>query len=558
MCCCTPDCAGTPTEPDREDPMNRRSRGGEATAGRFGPVLIAEFVARFPPKTRFVVAYSGGPDSLALLHAFVLARQSAQARVAGSTAAGMKLGLPAKTEEATVAVAATMEQGVFDGAGQGCGLRLHAVHVDHRLHPDSERWSRRCAEVCRRLAVDLTVLDAGARANAGGRGDEGTARAARYEAFERFLLPGDVLCTAHSEDDHVETVLLNLLRGAGARGLSGIPRERRLGKGIVARPVLGVPRTALRTHARDAGLPLVRDPANEDRRFARVTLRREVMPIIELRWPGARAALGRAAALGRESAELLDALAAIDLEPAGGVYADTLDAATVVALDPARRRNAIAAWLRARGIAAPGVRRIEQIVREVIGAGPEATPCLKLGDVEVRRYRGRVRLVPGDRPAAPKTALRWPIPETLTLDLGHLAWTSCRSGGLDDAIRGAEIVVRFRGGDASQAHGRPNPGGDCRGQAEDVFRAQGRARSLRKRFQQLGIPPWERGRIPLVYVDGVLAAIGSEWINPRLGAGPGASGWRVVWTPRPGTVRGGASSSPRTTKHPTSSRGVGS
>ena len=515
--------------------MSRRSHRGEATAGCFGPVSIAGFVARFPPKTRFVVAYSGGPDSLALLHAFVLARQSARAGVAGSTAAGMKQGLPAETEEATVAVAATMGQGAFDGAGQGCGLRLHAVHVDHRLHPDSERWSRLCVEVCRRLGVDLTVLDL----DAGGRGDEGTARAARYEAFERFLLPGDVLCTAHSEDDHVETVLLNLLRGAGARGLSGIPQERHLGKGIVARPVLGVPRAALRTHARDAGLPLVRDPANEDRRFARVALRREVMPAIEARWPGARAALARAAALGRESAELLDALAAIDLEPAGGVYADTLDAAAVAALDPARRRNAIAAWLRARGIAAPGARRIEQIVHEVIGAGPEARPCLKLGDVEIRRYRGRVRLVSGNRPTVPTTALRWPIPETLTLDLGRLAWTSCRNGGLDDAIRGAEIVVRFRGGDASQAPGRPDPGGDCRGLAGDVVRARGRARSLRKRFQQLGIPPWERGRTPLVYVDGVLAAIGSEWINPRLGAGPGASGWRVVWTPRPGTVRGG-------------------
>ena len=447
--------------------MERRRRGGKGATGRFGPELIAGFAARFPPRTRFVVAYSGGADSLALLHAFVRARQSA-----------------------------------------------HALHVDHRLHPDSGRWSRRCAEVCRRLAVELTVLDAGARANAGGRGDEGTARAARYEAFERFLSPGDVLCTAHSEDDHVETVLLNLLRGAGPRGLAGVPRERRLGKGIVARPVLGVPRAALCAYALETGLPLVRDPANEDRRFARVVLRRDVMPVIEARWPGARAALARAAALGRETAGLLDALAAIDLAPAGGVHAGTLDAAAVAALDPVRRRNAVAAWLRARGIAAPGARRIEQIVREVIGAGSDAMPCVRLGDVEIRRYRGQVRLVPRDRPAVPETARRWTIPETLTFGHGRLAWAGCRGGGLDDAIRDAEIVVRFRGGDASRARGR----------------------SLRKRFQQLGIPPWERGRIPLVYVGGVLAAIGSEWISPRLAAAPGAPGWRVVWTPWTGTA----------------------
>ena len=474
--------------------MDRCSRGDGGTAGRFGPELIAGFAARFSPRTRFAVAFSGGADSLALLHAF--------ARV--------------KTD--------------------GGGPRLCAVHVDHRLHADSGRWARQCMEVCRRLAVELTVLDAGARANAGARGDEGVARAARYEAFERFLSSEDVLCTAHSEDDHVETVLLNLLRGAGPRGLAGIPEMRRLGKGTVARPVRGVPRAALRAYARETGFALIHDPANEDRRFARVVLRRDVMPIIEARWPDARAALARAAALGRESAELLHALAAIDLESAGGTHAAALDAAAVAALDPARRRNAIAGWLRARGIAPPGARRIEQIAHEVIGAGPDAQPCVKFGDVEVRRYRGQVRLVPRDRPAAPETARRWTVPETLAFDHGRLAWASCHGEGLDDTIRDAEIVVRFRGEEAPRAHGHSEPEEDRHGRAGDVGGAAGRARSLRKRFQQLGIPPWERGHVPLVYVDGVLAAIGSEWTNPLFVAAPGAAGWRVVWTPWTGTA----------------------
>ena len=480
--------------------MDRCSRGGDGSAGWFGPELIAGFASRFPSRTRFVVAFSGGTDSLALLHAFARAE-------------------------------------VCDGPRSREDSRLHAVHVDHRLHQDSGRWARQCMEVCRRLAVELTVLDAGARANAGGRGDEGTARAARYEAFERFLLPGDVLCTAHSEDDHVETVLLNLLRGAGPRGLAGIPETRRLGAGAVARPVRGVPRAMLHAYARETGLPLVRDPANEDRRFARVALRRDVMPVIEARWPGARAALARAAALGRESADLLDALAAVDLAPAGGVHTAALDAATVTALDPARQRNAIAGWLRSRGIAPPDARRIEQIAREVIGARPDATPCMRLGDVEVRRYRGQVRLVPRDRPAVPEATLRWMVPETLVFEHGRLAWAACRGEGLDDAIRGAEIVVRFRRGEPPRALGHSKSGKERHGRAGGVEGAAGRARSLRKRFQQLGIPPWERGRIPLVYAGGVLAAIGSEWISPRLAAAPGAPGWCVVWTPRTGAGR---------------------
>ena len=215
-------------------------------AAPFGSETIAGFAARYAAGIRFVVAFSGGADSLALLHAFTAAR------------------------------------------ARGHAPNLHAIHVDHHLHPDSTRWARHCMEICRRLSVELTVLDAHVEEGGAAGSDEGAARAVRYRAFERTLASGDVLCTAHSEDDHVETVLLNLLRGAGPRGLAGIPHERRLGEGIVARPVRGVARAALRTYARETGLPMIQDPANEDERFARVLLRRSVIPVLEARWPGMR------------------------------------------------------------------------------------------------------------------------------------------------------------------------------------------------------------------------------------------------------------------------------
>ena len=440
----------------------------------FGPDLVTGFAATFPPQTRFVVAFSGGADSLALLHAFARSQESNPA------------------------------------------MRLCAVHVDHHLHPDSTRWADQCSGVCRRLSVRLTVLHADLKAGEAVHTDEGAARAARYAAFERILSAGDVLCTAHSRDDHVETVLLNLLRGGGARGLAGIPDRRRLGAGIVARPALGVSRAALHAYACATGLEPIRDPANEDPRFSRVVLRREVIPVLEKRWPGLRSTLARTAARGRESADLLDALAAIDLEPAGGIGVESLDVMVVGALEPARRRNAVAGWLRARGIASPGAGRLEQIAREVVEARPDAMPCVSLGDVEVRRFRGRIRLVSRVPPVAARIVRRWRIPEPLALDHGCLAWESCTGGGLDDAVRDGRITVRVRGDDA----GWMRPLGV-------------RGRSLKKRFQSLGIPPWERGRIPLVYSGDVLAAIGSVWINPRLAASPGAPGWRVVWTPRP-------------------------
>ena len=440
----------------------------------FGPDLAVGFAAAFPPGTRFVIAFSGGPDSLALLHAFARSRE----------------GRPA--------------------------VRLCAVHVDHHLHPDSTRWADQCRDICRRLSVGLTVLDAEPEAGEPVHTDEGAARAARYAAFESILSPGDVLCTAHSRDDHVETVLLNLLRGGGARGLAGIPARRRLGVGIVARPVLGVSRATLHAYAGATGFDPIRDPANEDPRFSRVVLRREVIPVLERRWPALRSTLARAAERGRESADLLDALAAIDLEPAGGIGGESLDVAVVGALAPTRRRNAVAGWLRARGIASPGARRIEQIARDVVEARSDAMPCVSLGDVEVRRFRGRIRLASRVPPVAAPVVRHWRIPEPLALDHGCLAWEPCTGGGLDDTLRDARITVRIRGDDA----GWMRPLGV-------------RGHSLKKRFQSLGIPPWERARIPLVYSGDVLAAVGSVWINPRLAAPEGAPGWRVVWTPRP-------------------------
>ena len=442
-------------------------------AASFGSETLAGFAARYPAGTRFVVAFSGGADSLALLHAFAAAR------------------------------------------ALGHAPNLHAVHVDHHLHRDSTRWARHCAEICHRLSVELTVLDAHVEEGEAVHAGEGVARTVRYRAFERTLASGDVLCTAHTEDDHVETVLLNLLRGAGPRGLAGIPHERRLGEGIVARPVRGVARAALRAYARETGLPAIRDPANEDERFARVLLRRSVTPVLEARWPGMRRRIARAAELGRESAELLDALAAIDLDAAGGIGGDTLDATTVAALDPARRRNAIAGWLRASGIAPPGARRIEQIARGVIGAKADAMPCVNLGDMEIRRFRGRLHLVARERPPGVPASRRWQIPEPLAFDCGDLACERCAGGGLDDGLKDTEVVVRFRGADAAW------------------MRPMGvRGHALKKRFQSLGIPPWERGRTPLVYAGGILAAVGSAWVDPRFTAAPGTPGWRVVWTPR--------------------------
>lgn len=458
------------------------------------------FVESFPLAVRFVVAYSGGPDSLALLHAF--------SRLLGRS------------------------------------TRLHALHVDHRLHPDSGAWAHHCEEICRHLKVGFTTLIVEDAPDPKGKDDEAAARQARYALFEAFVDAKDVLCTAHSEDDQAETLLINLFRGSGAQGLGAIPALRPLGRGWVARPLLSIPRQALRAYAKSTDLPAIIDPANDDRRFVRTLLRHRVVPEISRRWPNIHKSLARTARLLRESASLNDALAQVDLEAAGvdhekSVAAMSLDTGALVDLEPARKRNAIVFWLRACGIAPPSARRMEEIAGPLLEARPDASPCVRLGRWNLRRYQGRLWLVFHHRPRVLDCGPHpWTIPDRLVFPHGILKALeeTPPSGSISSSQephptdRASPLIHAAVVRGSIEVHFRQSP----------RVRKSQRATSLKKRFQQLRIPPWERDRIPLIHVDGALAAIGSNWIDPRFAAPSRTEGWRIVWEPIACQIRSSA------------------
>ncbi|HEV2287260.1 MAG TPA: tRNA lysidine(34) synthetase TilS, partial [Steroidobacteraceae bacterium] len=189
-------------------------------------------------------------------------------------------------------------------AGQSGKLgALRALHVDHGLHPDSAAWAARAVAAARGLGVPCGVLDAKV---ARGRGDslEARAREARYRLFEAALRPGEVLLSAHHEDDQLETVLLMLLRGAGVAGLAAMPELVRFGPGLLVRPLLSRSRAALAAFVRAAGLPHLEDPSNLDERLDRNYLRRRVLPALRERWPAAAATVSRSARHAAEAGRL--------------------------------------------------------------------------------------------------------------------------------------------------------------------------------------------------------------------------------------------------------------
>ncbi|TAM95637.1 MAG: tRNA lysidine(34) synthetase TilS, partial [Rhodanobacteraceae bacterium] len=207
------------------------------------------------------IAFSGGPDSTALLHALA---QLTEARERG----------------------------------------LRALHIDHGLHADSGAWARHCADFCQALDVPLTVLRA-CVGDARGEGIEAAARRVRYAAFIGNLGEGEWLSLAHHRDDQIETVLLKLLRGAGPDGLGGMRALRPLGRGFLWRPLLETPREVLRKYLTCQGLRTIDDPANADPRFARNTVRHEVLPLLTRHWPQAETSILHAARLCRVAADHL-------------------------------------------------------------------------------------------------------------------------------------------------------------------------------------------------------------------------------------------------------------
>ncbi|KRE98593.1 tRNA(Ile)-lysidine synthase [Frateuria sp. Soil773] len=313
------------------------------------------------PAGALCVAFSGGPDSAALLHALA---QLPAARARG----------------------------------------LRALHVDHGLHADSAAWAAHCTDFCAGLGVDCEVRPVTVERD--GEGPEAAARRARYRAFAAQLRPGEWLLLGHHRDDQAETVLLKLLRGAGPEGLGGMRAQRPLGAGRLWRPLLDLPRAMLRDYAAAQRLACIDDPSNADTALARNRLRHDILPRLERHWPHAVDSILHSAALCRAAAEALREpwLAALERlhDPASG----SLDAAGWLALAPALRGPLLDHWLHRRGLPSPTTAQRRQIERQC-GARPGQLPCIRWAGAELHVWKGRLWARPPQAAIDPQWQASW-------------------------------------------------------------------------------------------------------------------------------------------------------
>jgi tRNA(Ile)-lysidine synthase len=358
------------------------------------------------------------------------------------------------------------------------GFRLSALHVHHGLSRNADAWAAFCRKLCRDWGVPLAVRRV--RVARRGAGLEAAARDARRAALARA--EADALALAHHLDDQAETVLLDLLRGAGPRGAAAMPARGRLGDKLLLRPLLAVPRREILAYARAHRLAWVEDESNRDDALTRNFLRLHVGPLLEARFPRWRESLARAAR--------------------------RFGAAE------ARAERALRQFLARRGMRAPSEAKLAEMLRQLTGRG--ARTRIRHDGQELRVYRGRLAIAPAAREASGDfVGLDWRGEPRLPIAplAGELRFRRARGAGIAAAlVEGRTFRVRLRGGGERL---RPDP--------------RRPRRSLKNLFQEAGVPPWRRERLPMLYFGESLVWAPGLGVDAAWQAGARARGIVPEW-----------------------------
>ena len=388
---------------------------------------------------------------------------------------------------------------------------ISALHVHHGISSHAGDWAAFCLELCEGMGVPCLV-ERVTIAPLREMGIEAAARKLRHAALDRQ--PADFIVLAHHLDDQAETLLLQLLRGSGPRGAAAMPLLReRPGLPAQLRPLLDATRSELLAYAQQHGLRWVEDESNADDAYPRNFLRLRVLPLLEQRFPAYRETLGRSVRHFAEASALLDELALQDAQ--GALHGDSLEVGRLQALPPHRARNLLRSFLYQLGAPMPQSVQLDTMLQQLCGARRDAAVLLEFGGWQIRRYQGRAYALP-QLPEPDKTIrVRWQGEVRLELpELGGVLYFEHADGtgvSLEKLKRDA-VTVRLR-------QGAEKIRTDCRRPT----------RILKKLLQELGIPPWRRERLPLLFCGEELAAVAGVGVACNYQAGPGEAGVVPRW-----------------------------
>jgi tRNA(Ile)-lysidine synthase len=385
-------------------------------------------------------------------------------------------------------------------AAQAAGLPLFAFHVHHGLSPNADAWRAHCEAAASALGVVFDHRDVAVEK--GKTGVEAAARKQRYAALGDMCRAHGVglLLTAHHLDDQAETVLLQLFRGSGPAGLSGMDASNRapglFGDAdiVIARPLLAVARTELEAYAAQHQIAWVEDESNTDPRYTRNALRHQVMPVLAQAFPGFQRRIARSSAHAQSAQRLLDELAEQDLNAC--LDGDAIVLPRLRALSADRINNLLRHWFSKRRLGMPSTAWLEQMVAQLLSAREDAQPLVSHPEIDARRHRDRLYLVPKQPDLA---GLRDPDDEGVIVKHAQsFRWNGEASLAFPDYGGVLHFESAALGFDA---------GWLCAQTLEIDFRKGGErlklapnrpTRGLKQLFQAADVPVWERPRLPIV------------------------------------------------------------
>jgi len=408
----------------------------------FNITALAARITKFTNKTKFLIAYSGGMDSHVLLHTMHEIRATNPLII------------------------------------------IRAIHIHHGLSENADSWLTHCAKICSALDINLTVkfVTIPFTKKNHKHNVEALAREARYEEFAKTITEDEVLLTAHHLDDQAETVLLQLFRGCGPKGLSAMPIHKGLAQGSLLRPLLEFSRKELFKYAQQNQLSWIEDESNEHIGYDRNFIRHQLMPVISQRWSNILKTLVRSAKHCASTIEVLDTFVHKDYLYVKGINNDTLSISKILTFDLPRQNSVIRYWLQKLKLPMPSSIKLQHIITDVLHCRHDAQPIVHWQNVEIRRYRDDLYAINSFKIPPVNLILPWDISANLELphNLGMLTLELLKSHHISNYAK--NITVRFR-----------YPGAK--------YKVKGRSgtHSLTKLFQEKGIPPWQRNYTPLIF-----------------------------------------------------------
>lgn len=394
-------------------------------------------------------------------------------------------------------------------------FKLAAAHVEHGISKNASQWTRFCCDLCYTFGVPITVAHLNIHKTPG-VSLEAAAREARYNVFSH--LKADYVVLAHHQDDQAETLFLQLLRGAGVKGLAAMPVIRKQASATapqILRPLLSASRSEIERYASENKLNWIIDESNDNIAFNRNYLRHEIFPLLKERYPSYKKTLLRTSRHLAEASDLLNELAALDEKHctlSGKIRIDRLRK-----LSLSRARNLLRYILSCHGTRLPSTAKLEDLLQQLLSSAIDTKLQILLSNTEIRSFKGAIYFLPRNALSKKRIWLEWHGEKKLALKQpnGLINFSYKENTGIDlDLLIKNPVTVRLRVGGERFRPDRKRP-----------------RRSLKNLLQEMSIPPWERNALPLLFSGERLVWVPGIGVDCDFQATPGICGLMPEWQP---------------------------